>query len=235
MKPLPYYNVAGQQVATHPVSVHKIEGYFRGETDSWLQVHDAVSAPADTAVPLKSWPVQAAYEFHKAFEMAELRLTKGLYVCISTTQATKTLSAEKMDLHVELAQPEAPAGTSSAGDLTTAVTELQVWAESAGPKRLIALEVDGTNVVATHYVQIHSKDTVDAGAVPVAQFELEAGAVKTGLDAWRFGNDGREVGQRDETTPTTWRKGCTVKLSKTAGSYTAPTDGSTVAIKAEYK
>ena len=241
MKTLPYFAIAAQVVATHPVAVLKLEVTLNSSATAGLycQVHDAIAAPANGAVPLKSWPAgECAF---KEFEMGHLQLTQGLYICLSTTAATKTLAAGGSDLmdalNVELSDPEIPTGTTLVGDLTTPVAGLQVWTEAAGAtarKALIALEVDGTNLTtAQQYVQIFAQDTVATGDKPIIMFPIAVGGVLTGANALRFGIGGRDIYSRDSDTPFTARLGCTVKISSTKSTFTACTG--TAAIRAEYK
>ncbi len=236
MKALTYFAVAAQIAATHQVSVVKLEVTLNGSAAAGLffQIHDSIVAAAEGAVPLKVWP--AAECGYKEFELGQLNVGLGLYVCLSTTSATKTLAAGGSDLcdilAIELSDPEIPTGTTFAGDLTSAVTGLQVWTEADGVTRktLIRLEVDGTNLTtATQFIQLFATDTVNVGDKPVMMWPIGVGAVKIGANALWFGNSGREVFSKD----TVDRVGCTVKISSTAGTYTAATG--TARIKAEYK
>jgi hypothetical protein len=149
MKPLSYFAVAAQIVATHPVHVLKIEGLFLGATaDRYLQVHDSRTAPTALAVPLKQWPIGQGAAFFQTFSAGELALANGLYVCVSDTDGTYTLSADTMDLSVELTDPEQPSGLTVAGDETTGRVSFTIWADGAGPKtlvRLVVKEINGTD------------------------------------------------------------------------------------------
>lgn len=59
-------------------------------TAGFVQVHDATSLPADGVVPLVSFPLPASTAI--ALD-TPIYCTTGAVVCISTTLATKTLSA----------------------------------------------------------------------------------------------------------------------------------------------
>lgn len=232
MKPLEYFGVTSQQVTTHAVHALKIEGQFMGNTaDRWLQVHDSAVVPADTAVPMKQWVIPQASPFFQTFSAGELALTQGLYICISNTDGTKTLSGDTMDLGVELTDPEQPSGTSFVGGLVLAVASRQLWQDSAGPKKLFALEVDNTGG-ADSYIMLFATDTPANGDKPVAQYTLKANAVLTGVNALRFGTSGRDIQSID--TAGTLHKGCTVKISTTTGVLTG-VGGTPVKIKGELK
>lgn len=227
--------VTAKQVTTHPTGVLRLRGNFNGTTaDRWLQVFDAVAAPADGTAPLiAAIPLYQSSPFFAEFEIGALQLKFGCYICVSTTQATKTLSSDTMDVTAELDVPEMPASSTFVGDLTTGVTGLQVWTEAAGTttrKFLLSLEVDGTNLTtATQFIQLFATDTVNTGDTPILSIPIAVGGVKTGSDALRFSTRGREVYSYD----TAARRGCTIKISSTNTTYTAPTG--TACIKAEYK
>lgn len=239
MKPVTGIGVTAKQISTHGVSVLRVRGTFNGSTaDRWLQFHDANTAPADGTAPLiAAIPLPQSSPFFAEFEIGALPFSVGCYVCVSTTQATKTLSADTMDITVELDEPEYPTGTSFVGDLTSNVTGLQVWSEAAGAsarKKLYALEVDGTNLTtATQFIQIFAADTVNTGDTPIISIPIAVGAVKTGSSKLTFGADGMDVFSIDDSTAKTKRLGCTVKISSTAPTYTAA--NGTACIKAEYK
>lgn len=160
MKSLSYFAVTDQVVATHPVHVLKIEGVFLGATtDQFLQVHDSRTAPAANAVPLKQWPIQQGSPFFQTFSAGELALANGLYVCVSTTDGTYTLSSDDMDLSVELTDPEQPSGTSVANN-TGSHASMQVWATGAGPKTLLRLTVKETNGTDGYIFVFADNDTI---------------------------------------------------------------------------
>lgn len=231
MKPLNYFAVAAQQVATHPVALLKLEATLNSSAAAglFLQIHNSAVVPAEGAAPFKCWT--AAECAYKEFKRGELNLPLGCYICLSTTSATKTLSADLCDvLSVELTDPETPTGTTAAGDLTTSVTGLQVWADAAGPKRLIALEVNGAGLSTVCYLQLFAKDSPANGDVPVHEIKIAATANLTGANGLRFGANGRDMFSIDANGA---HDGCTVKISTTPGVLTLTTDSAK--IKAEYK
>ena len=250
MKPINNFSISGAQIAQHAVLILKVEGYFRASTTiSWLQVHDNNATPATGAVPLKEWPVYATTEFYKEFKHGDLTCNLGCYAGLSTTEGTYTASTDTMDVSVELSSPELPAHVSYAGDLTTAVTGLQVWAEAAGAaarQSLVALEVDGTNLTGgPQFIMLFATDTVNVGDSPVngAIFPIASGQVRTSENKLTFGEFGRQIfsidgepndqGTGGGAVPGAKRLGCTVKISSTPLTY-APGNG-TAAIKAEYR
>lgn len=250
MNPISVINAASKQVTTHPTSVLRVRGYFRGSSaDRWLQFFDANTAPADgTAPEFAPIPLPQTSPFFAEFEIGAYPFHLGCYVCVSSTESTKTLSADTMDITVELDEPEYPSGTSFVGDLTSGVTGLQVWNEANGAtsrKKLYSLEVDGTNLTGgTQFIQIFATDTVNAGDKPIVSIPIAGGgtatvvngvtvpSVRTGVAKLLFGADGTDVFSLD-TDAKTKRVGCTVKISSTAPAYAAC--NGTATIKAEYK
>lgn len=240
MKPLSYFAVTAQQVATHPVEAIKLEVTINANATAglFLQIHDANATPAEAAVPLKVWP--AAECGYKEFKRGELGLAVGLYICLSTTAGTKTLAVggnDKMDiLEVELQKPEEPTGTTYVGDLSSNVTGLQIWTEASGAavrKKLISLEVDGTGLNAAAFIMFFAVDNPAEGTVPLMTLPLADNQKRTGANALKFGNAGRDMASADANG--TYHYGCTVVVSSTTGTLTTIAGGQTVFIKGEYK
>lgn len=266
MKPINGFNVSSLQASRHGCIVLKIDGFYISSTATvYLQVFDSNIAPAAGTVPLKQWgPLNTAAEFYKEFKRGDLVFGLGCFVGLSTTDGTYTAdSADKMDISVELGDPELPASVSYAGDLTTPVTSLQVWTEASGlsaRKSLVALEVDGTNLTtATQFIMIFAQDAApSAGQLPCSGcvFPIKVGQVLTGESKMTFGEFGRQVfsidgqpgafvgpmggnqGSSDanyvgDNSPGTQRLGCTIRISSTPTTFTAA--NGTAAIKAEYR
>jgi hypothetical protein len=233
MKPLSYFAVASQQVATHPVGVLKLEATLNASATAglFLQLHDSSTVPADGAVPIKCWP--AAECGYKEFKMGEIQLTAGLYACLSTTAATKTLAvggSDKLDiLAVELTDPETPSGMTVVGDKTSPVTGLQVWADSAGPFCLLNVEVGILLLGADSFLQIFATDSPAEGAVPLESLPIKSGEPYLPIK-FNFGETGRNVFSIDANGN---HDGCTLKVSSTGNILT--TIASTVTLRAEYR
>lgn len=234
MKPVTSIDVVAIQATTHPTSVLRVRGNFNGATaDRWLQFFDSNAAAAEGAVPIiAAIPLFQTSPFFAEFEIGALCFNVGCYACVSETQGTKTISSDKMDITIELDEPEYPTSTSFAGDLTTGVTDLQVWSEAAGAtarKKLYSLEIDGGGLTGDHFIQIFAKDSFTTGDIPIISIPIAEDAALTGASKLTFGSDGVDIFQKDTTN----RLGCTVAISSTAPAYTAPVG--TVTIKAEYK
>ena len=230
MKTLPYYAVASQQVATHPVKLLKLEATLNASAATlFLQLHDSNTTPAAGAAPLKSWP--AGECGFKEFEVDELVFNAGLFLALSTAAATyvqATGASNILDiLNVELVDSENPTGTTIIGDDITPLSQLQVWASAAGPKKLISLASRNVVLNANFFVLLFAKDSPIAGDVPIDSFKLINGSPLK----LNFGKDGRSIFSIDSTGE---KKGCTVAISTTAATLTLPSSA-TATITAEYK
>lgn len=238
MIPVTAIATASKQVATHSVSVLRVRGNFNGSGNAWLQFFNTVSTPADTSVPvLAPIPLNATSPFFAEFEIGAAWFSLGCYVCVSTTQGTKTLSTDTMDITIEMDAAEINYGTTLVGDLTTAVSGLQVWSEATGVsarKHLLSMEVDATNLTGTanQFIMLFATDTVNTGDSPLQNmiFPIAPGTVNTLENGYHFGEMCRDMQSYDGTN---WHYGCTIKISSTASTYTA--SNGTCAIRAEYK
>lgn len=76
------------------------DGYNSGSAQ-FIQIHDAVTVPADGAVPLKSWPVPAASYFSFVFPVP-LTCSSGIVVCNSSTVATKTIGTANVTFSAQI-------------------------------------------------------------------------------------------------------------------------------------
>lgn len=169
MKDKTYFNVSGQVVSIGPNAALKIEGNYRTADSRFIQVHDTNVAAAEGAVPKKSWPISGGttadpVPFFQTFTSAALECVNGMYICISSTDGTKTIdSSAKMDLFVELESEDPYLGASVVGDLTTGKTTQGLTPS----KRLRRVEFQSSDVDAgTLYIQLHIPVHSADGAVP---------------------------------------------------------------------
>lgn len=212
---------------TFPMVLKKVSGNFLGTTaDRWLQVHNAKALPADTAVPVKSYPLSTGAPFAWTTDDEELALSVGCVLAISTTRDTLTISADTADWSVDGFTAIDDTGWTVAGDYTTGDSELQVWADSAGPKKLKRIEITDVGSADTYYLMLFAHDSPQSGDVPLLQKTLAAGA---NYDF--FFGDGFVPFRL--ATPLTNNDGCTIGISQTSGTYTPDVDEA-LAIKATY-
>lgn len=229
----PYKNVsgaAGIQVTTHPIGVLKLECHVNvlGAGTLFLQIHDSATVPADGAVPLRSWLTSGATIEYKEFKRGELRLVNGMYICISTNEAIKTLGTGNDRfgvVHVDFAEPEEPSSSTYVGDLTTPISVLQVWSQAAGAavkKSLLRVSVTDTGALtATRFLLLFTNDIFSG--VPAAAWQVRQ---TTGLEL-NFGLEGLSI-VKDGL------HGCTLTLSDSP-TVNDTNSGDAAAIKAEYK
>lgn len=216
---------AAVTVATYAMELYRVQGYFNGASNRWLQLHDTKSTPAAAAVPLRSWPMYATAPFDWNFQKDLVQLGTGCTFVVSTTQQTYTASADTMSLYVNGDSGLSLDGTSVAGDYTTDDEVLQVWAQAAGKKRLVRLEASDPNSVGPVYVQVHCADVPATDKIRHS-FLLDNAA---SLDKW-FG----EGYDPSVSVSGTEYKGCTIAISIEQSVYTA-LGSDDVRIKATYK
>lgn len=217
MHNITYFDVAGQAVTTHRIGLIKLEVKTNSSAAAgFIQIHDSRTVPANGAVPIKSWAVGGDESHYKEFKNGELRLANGLYVCFSTTEATKTLgtgSNKFSTVSVELYDPEAPTGTTYVVD--TGVMEKEIWTDAAGPKKLIRAFV--TNLEGSDtYLMLFAHDPAD-GDVPIKEWKVYGTGDSLGRDSivLDFGSSGIDVMQKTSALVT--QDGCYFALSATSG------------------
>jgi hypothetical protein len=232
MKSITQFDAVSKQFTTHRTDVLKLEMKMNASAsanDFW-QVHDVYTTPSDTTVPLRSWPVGETY---KEFKEGELFVSQGLFVCVSTTEATLTMGTgnEKFSaVCAELLDPELPADLSVAGDYTTNRQSLTV---TTSPCKLVQLEVDGSAALAAAYVQIFCGANAN-GDIPKYEFPIAAGETWLGSTAKKFGTTGSLMLERNVSAGiVSLRTGCRVAISTTQGVRTLTAEN--YKIRAEYR
>lgn len=75
-----------------PGTVYRISGYSSDANPVWIQLHDATSLPADTAVPILT-PLYVGAGENFDFDLSTIGrfCEKGIVVCNSSTGPTKSL------------------------------------------------------------------------------------------------------------------------------------------------
>ncbi len=97
-----------KQLATAASHLLCLMGVNNNAGNLYLQVHDSATTPADTAVPILSFIIFPGANFFFDRTMLEWPFSKGIYICASTTLATKTLAATNdlflMTQHIQIQQ-----------------------------------------------------------------------------------------------------------------------------------
>jgi hypothetical protein len=199
--------------------------------DRWLQCHAGTAIPADTAVPVFApLLVPNAYISQDDFPDGRIVAAPGIVLVISSTRATLTKDvAATVDITCDIEEFEYPAiGSTVVGDTTTACKKLQVWAETAGPKRLLKVEAVNSTGADT-YAQLFADDAPADGAVPLNRWTVPANAALV-VD---FGPNGGIVPYRQDADATK-HQGGSVFFSSTQNTKTIVAANSGT-IRATYK
>lgn len=85
-----------------PVYLCGLTGYNANTSTQFIQIHDAASLPADTAVPKIVFEVQASSKFALDYGSSPRKFTTGIVICNSSTQATKTIGSANCWFDVQM-------------------------------------------------------------------------------------------------------------------------------------
>jgi len=212
-------NAVPIQVFDRPVTLVNLDGYAAGA--GWLQLFDSTTAPTtEVTVPLKSFNVAAAGPLPSLFStLGPIEFKNGLYIALSSTEAVYTAVNTNYDVFGEVEEYRAAYPGSSSFDSVTGVLTQQAWADSAGPKRLLTLEVFNLEP-GVRYVHIFAKDSVADGDVPLLSLPIAPSATKT----WDFGNGYSPI----RVSGTTVNDGCTIGFSTTGPTFTGITSSGAI-------
>lgn len=200
----------------------RIEGYCGGVagTQYWLQIHNA--APAGGAAPLRSLQVLGSNGFTFDYSsgqgvclenVAAWAISGGLYVALSSTDATYTAPGITADINVDIEEFELElAGQTNVASGATAGGLKTILATGANnTQALLSLAVTETGGVAS-FIQIFAKSPV-LNDVPLEQFPLAANATVN----LKFGSTGRAFYQQGNAG--TLYKGIYIGISRTTGVF----------------
>ena len=76
-----------------PGTLYGLSGYNSLASDQWIQLHDAATLPANTAVPVVIFLAKASANFGIDFGPRGRAFATGIVACNSTTGPTKTIGA----------------------------------------------------------------------------------------------------------------------------------------------
>lgn len=224
--------------STLACTLFRVQGYFKGTADAWLQIHDTNEKPATGAVPVKVYALPYNAPFEWLFDPASLNLTVGCFVGVSSTEGTYTeleYSANTVycDIEVDFGPVNSrPVGFSVAGDGTAIREDLTVWTDAVANalKRLYA--VSYTNKSGADAYLLFFAKAPNEGDTPLLSVFVE----KDGVYNYAFGDDGMGMASVEglDGTNGTRHYGCFLAESSTAMRYT-PTLANASFIRAEYK
>lgn len=84
----------GHQISAVPSLLRNLFGLNdSSDTDYYVQIHDSATTPSNGAVPKITLKAFAGANFYLQRDALPYSFKNGIYVCISTTSATKTLAA----------------------------------------------------------------------------------------------------------------------------------------------
>lgn len=84
---------AGSLLATMPVVLYSLTVNNTNAAAQYIQLHDSATTPADTAVPVLVIKAPAADDQIIDLGVYGMAFVNGLYVCNSSTAATKTIGS----------------------------------------------------------------------------------------------------------------------------------------------
>jgi hypothetical protein len=226
------------------INIEKIEGYYAGTDKAWLQLHDAVTVPANGATPLRSLflgntvPNGFLWQY-SADELCYKNLTNGLIAVLSTTEATLTVATggdlADMWFGLENWELEQLRGNPTVlGDTTTTRKLLTVWVNASGPKRLLKIEATNAINATTTRIQVFAVTAPANGTIPFWDQPIGVSASVVTPAYWDLGSETGIVPlNQTQANPPVLQVACVIAASTTAGSLTAPA-GNDVTIRATF-
>ena len=237
------FNTISKQFSKHESELLKLEFDVNASAAStvYVQIHDfpqpadlaaGRTAPAAGSVPIKSWPTPpGAIDVYKEFKRGDLSLTYGLFVCVSTTQATLTIGTgnNKFDsVAAELISADV-VGTEVNSQ---SAPDQEVWTGATEHRLVRCACVNLENGI--RWLMLFHKNAsgiAAGGDTPIMQWQLAATGDSGGADIKlvSFGGvgnnnlEGVDLGVPDPATITA-HKGCTFGLSTTQYTYTPTLD-----------
>jgi len=198
-------------VAFGPIKVDKIFGRNDSGAELYLQLHQSpVVLANDVPVPNGVLTVPTGEWFDWFFEPG-IQLSE-LTIAVSTTKLLYTAPGAGLGVTATVAFSSAFAvanvsGLTVTGDLTSAVASLQVWADSAGPKKLYRVDIlNGSGDVSYPYVSARDTPSVKNSS----QLQLK-GIAASETESYFFGLSGYgPVEQYQSGTSTLTADGCTI-------------------------
>lgn len=218
--------VASLVVAKFPVNLLRIRGNMADDANGWLMLFDTVEAAADLVgdAPKVCYPITKDTNYAFDFSLAGVNFATGLVAVFSATDDVYTATAAGTGwIMGELDQyaMEPLASLTAVGDLTTDVVELEVWAESAGPKALKHVQIVNNDSTADEFALFFAHDDPAADDLPL----LSVPVPTTGL-VLDFGFMGWNIQSWEPTSESVneaigYHTGCTIAMSSTSGKLTA--------------
>lgn len=195
-------------------TITKIYGFNNSGADVYLQIHESPTVAASDVPKIAGLHCPTGQWFDWFWD-GGLGVSEFL-IANSSVQASYTAAAGGVDMTVEY-QTSFPAcneaGTALVtvvGDLTTGVANRQIFAESAGPRRLLRLDIKNNNAAARYPIiqASDSADTSDKGIVTPMSIAT------TATQTLRFGAGFITLRNQSDVI----RDGCTVRMVSSISS-----------------
>lgn len=255
MQPIIAFNVISKQFSKHESGLLKLEFDVNASAapTGYVQIHNfpspadlaaGLTVPAAGSIPIKSWPTPAgAIDVYKEFKRGELETSNGLFVCVSTTQATLTIGtgSNKFDSVAAELESADVVGTEVSDQN---VASKQIWTEASGlttQKSLIRVGVTNLDSQINYALlfAINAASLVSGTSVPLAMWPLAATGDSGGGDTRLLsfggvGNNNLHGIDFKLIDASGTHQGCTVAISTTPTVYTTSV-GARANIYAEYK
>lgn len=197
-------------VAYGPCRVVQVFGNNNHTADSFIQFHEKPLAGLGNgdvpAVASIFAPASAPFDWKPNGTITLTELT----IAISSTNINYTaLTNTGVDATV-IVETDFPVGddTTVVGDLTTGVDHLQVWANAAGPKRLLRVDIKN-NAGGTMYGFVYANDAVGDNE---AATNYSSGPLKVPASETKSFFFGREGLTPQALVGGELRKGCTIEV-----------------------
>lgn len=225
-------------VSTVPCSLIRVQGYYAGAADAWLQIHDSAAEPGsdEGVVPVKSYALPAASPYHWGFDAAPLCLQSGCYIAVSLTEGTYTAATFDEGTYLDVMADYGPYDFKptdyyTAGNLSTGRNSLAVWTSANGPKRLYHVDFANSSSAPAVWLFIYALSSF-AGKKPIQRLGPKDGIGQVGVVTFDFGGDGFAPFSKDSEG--TESQGCYLVVSAEPESLVGLID-SLCYIRAYYK
>lgn len=238
--PVIAFSVISKILTKHPGELMKLEYDINAgaATTVYVQIHDwppaldlasGLAVPANGAVPIKSWPAATgSVDNYKEFKNGELDCKNGIFVVVSTTQATLTIGTvnNKFDsVAGELWSKDLVGTTEASGQ---GVVTQSIFSNAVGiAAQHYLLRVAATNLEAgVRYLMLFPQ-VPSPGDTPIQQWTLQATGDPNKFDtiylSFGLGDEDSSYGLfvRQQLSTGVNKQGCVFGLSSTTTTYTA--------------
>lgn len=172
------------QVALIPGVLSRIQGYYTGTADGFLLLFDRSTTPIESDVPTLAYALSYNAPFSWGFDPGRLTLANGLYVAVSSTEATYTPVTASASVFCSFEGEYGPATFRPATETETVTTGTN--ADLSGPARIYKVTFTNNDASARCLMVFDNPSPTD-GDIPLWQSpSIAAGGTAT----FDFGTSG---------------------------------------------